>query len=111
VKPKEINMKKVTLNLCGTNYTGVIARLQYQDGGAPALRLMDHGQCIATLSVNMPGNLLLGDNHTFIKNWSENEGVLEQLVNAGIVRDTGQRASSGFVQVPMVEIIAPELRE
>jgi hypothetical protein len=81
----------------------------YISGGAPALLFEDSGKRLVTLSVNMVGETLM-PNYTFIKDYSENEGVLEQLVKHGIVRDTGTRTATGFVTVPLVEIIEPSLR-
>jgi len=104
-------MKPITLNLCGASYTGVIRSVPYISGGAPALLFESKsGRRIATLSVNMVGEPLM-PNHTFIKDHSENEGVLGQLVNLGVVRDTGTRKPTGFVTVPLVEIIEPSLRQ
>lgn len=46
-------------------------------------------------TVNLPEVVLPGG-CTFIKNWGENEGVLDSLVNAGIVCDTGRTAHAGL---------------
>lgn len=47
--------------------------------------------------------------HRFwMKNYSENEGVLEQLEALGIVRRTGDYHKQGFVNFPAVEICLEE---
>jgi hypothetical protein len=105
-------VKKITLNLCGRDWSGVLRCDNYRSGDATALIFDEEdGEQIAVLSVNLPDALLPDQNHTFIKDYSENEGVLAQLIQQGIVRDTGIKVSSGFVQIPLVEIIASELRE
>lgn len=64
-----------------------------------ALQLVDPvtGEPITTATVNLPGENL-GDNETFIKNYAENEGVLESLIAAGIVEDIGRTVETGFVE-------------
>lgn len=102
---------RTTLNVCGRAFAGVIHRTAYLESGAAALLFnSEDGERIATLSVNLQ-QPLPSPNHTFIKDYSENEGVLAQLVAQNIVRDTGQRAASGFVTVPLVEIVEPSLRK
>jgi len=36
-----------------------------------------------------PINELLKENHVLIKTWAENEGIVEDLVNQGIVAEVG----------------------
>lgn len=40
-----------------------------------------------------------------IKDYEENAGMLEALVAAGIVRPTGRRVKSGFVEVHVVDVV------
>lgn len=54
------------------------------------------GEPMATATVNMP-QVALENNEVIIKDYSENEGMLETLVKAGIVEDTGKVVESGFV--------------
>lgn len=42
----------------------------------------------------------------FIKDWSENEGMLAQLINQGVVRFI-KNVPTGFVQAALCEIITP----
>jgi hypothetical protein len=42
--------------------------------------------------------------HVAIKNYSENVGILEALVEAGIVTVTGVKISSGFASIPVVTL-------
>ena len=54
----------------------------------------------AVASVNLP-DFEIEKNMVFIKDYSENDGMLRTLVEADIVKDTGETAPSGFVDVPL----------
>ena len=60
----------------------------------------------ATATTNLPEVLLL-DNEVFVKDYSENEGVLEFLTTNNIVVPTDKWATSGFVDV-QVCVVNPE---
>lgn len=82
-----------------------INKAQYSNG-RPALSLVDKdGMPYMTASVNLPDYHLDHGGYTFIKDYSENQGILKALTEAKVVRDTGIRASSGMVEVPLVEIL------
>lgn len=76
--------------------------------GRPALQLIDaeDGSPIATATVNLP-NVPLGKNQVAIKDWSENQGMLRALTEAGVIEPTGETVSSGYVQVPICELQPP----
>ncbi|QIB67153.1 hypothetical protein [Kineobactrum salinum] len=75
------------------NFNCVLRQAAYNNGRA-ALQLVDasDGSPIATASVNIP-EVRCPHEHTWIKTWSENTGILEALTAAGVVKDTGKRAS------------------
>jgi len=85
----------------------IVQRRQYGNG-RPALELVDaeDGSPIAKATVNLP-DTPLGKNQVFIKNYAENEGMLEALVAAGVVKPTGESVRSGFVEVPVCELQPP----
>jgi hypothetical protein len=84
---------KVTL--VGIEYPDAkIERGQYGDGSI-ALRLFDAEGPIATATVWLPTPPQEGC--VWIKDWSENEGMLASLVAAGVVEATGQVEQTGFV--------------
>ncbi len=58
--------------------------------------------CMAT--VCLPG-YQFQEKETAIKNYSENQGILDSLIAAGIVENTGKIANSGFVEIPIVRFI------
>jgi len=86
----------------GDLYDVVIRKEQYGQSGALALVAEDAttGEPFATLSVNilstpdapcsLPSKKLPLD-HCFFKVWSENEGLLEQLIEQKIVKRNGPR--------------------
>lgn len=79
----------------------------HYSNGRQAIRLFDgHGQ-LAVATVNVPGTPL-GPRETLIKDYSECTGMLAALEAAGVVRDTGRRVASGFVELAVVEIIDPD---
>jgi len=57
---------------------------KYADGNT-AIRLTQDGMPYATATINDPDADLL-ENEVIIKNYSENEGILEALEEAGIVQ-------------------------
>lgn len=46
----------------------------------------------------------LPDGLVAIKSYSENEGLLEQLISLGLVTEVVSYASSGFVSIPICKI-------
>ena len=62
------------------------------------------GEPMATATVNMPCCELESD-EVVIKDYSENEGMLDTLVKAGIVKYTGKTVSSGFVVCPVCKLL------
>jgi hypothetical protein len=71
----------------------------------PALQLVDAytDEPIATASVSL--DVPLEPDEILIKDWSENEGMLLSLEQAGIIEDTGKRIPSGFVQAAVCKIL------
>ena len=59
---------------------------------------------MATCTVNAP-EYSLQANHVLIKDYSENEGMLSALEEAGIVRSTGMSYNVGFVRLYEAEVL------
>ena len=89
-------MTEIGKQVVFAGFTCNVSRAKYANG-QNALTLVDSedGQAIATASVCMP-NEQCADDEVFIKDYSENEGVLNALVDAGYIIpfDT---VSTGFV--------------
>ncbi len=85
----------------------VVSKARYANG-RPALILKDahNGEEVAVATVNLPA-VAVGPNQVFIKDYSENEGVLAALDAAGIVKSTNVMASAGFASVPICELLPP----
>ena len=60
--------------------------------------------CVA--SVCLPQYRQAAD-EVFIKNWSENEGLLDALVAGGIVENTGRVLPTGFVRANVCRLLVP----
>lgn len=69
------------------------------------IRLTDTstGEPVANASVQL--GVKLPEKHVAIKNYSENEGILEVLVAEGIVSEPVQYVQSGFVSIPVCELL------
>ena len=77
--------------------------LKYGNGRhAITLDEVGTGEPIAVASVNLP-DATIEDDEVIIKNWSENEGVLELLVEAGIVTPL-RKLFTGFVQADVCRL-------
>lgn len=59
---------------------------------------------IATASVNLPFEPLASD-EIAIKDYSENEGILDALVKAGVVSTPLRFVESGWVSIPICHLI------
>ena len=84
----------------------------YGAGGRLAIQLLSseedadkgvfYGEPIAVATVNLP-EVTLKENELIIKNYSENEGMLETLKNAGFITNVKREITSGFTTVQGVE--------
>jgi hypothetical protein len=86
-------------------YTVEVMMATYDHGDRPAILLVDplSHEGIATASVNLP-DFPIGPHQVFVKDWSENEGMLVWLVENGIVRDTGEVVPTGYVLANLCEL-------
>lgn len=93
----------VTVNFQGQEYE--LRKTRYAEGGATALVLWDtrEDDIAAVATVNVP-EYVLRPNEVLIKDYSESEGMLRALEDAGVVKATGITARSGFVEIPVAEL-------
>ena len=54
--------------------------------------------------MNIPEHALK-EGHVFLKGWSENEGVPEELDRLGIVELTGRKVRTGFVKAQEAKLL------
>ena len=59
---------------------------------------------IAVATVNLP-DVDLASDEVCIKNWSENEGVLNILYDAGVIGPVLRLIKTGFVECPVVQLL------
>lgn len=72
-----------------------VVREQYAHGGRMAVQLYDEeGEDYATVSINVEGVPLMEDEFIF-KTYSENEGLLEGMLGAGMVKLAGRACDLG----------------
>lgn len=83
----------------------------YQEGNGIAIELtfndpemdgMEVPMAVATVNIPM---FPPAENEVYIKDYSENEGMLEALEEAGIVKRTGRSVSTGFVSIPICKLL------
>ena len=76
----------------------------YHSNGRTALELIDveDGEVVMVATVNIPDSSIEKD-ELIIKNYSENEGVLESLQKAGIAGPVLRTVRTGFVSCPVVK--------
>lgn len=85
----------------------VIERGEYSNG-RPALVLVDAAtyERQATATVNIPEvDCPIG--HVFIKTYSENEGMLEALMAAGVVSEPIAWIENNYVSFPLCKLMGP----
>ena len=90
--------RTVTLTHFGRPVTVSVETGRYAHGDGLAVQLIDTGDGMhyATVSVNVEGAPLAGEEFVF-KTYSENEGLLEALTAAGVVAVTGKTTDVGPV--------------
>lgn len=84
---------------------------RYSDGGIALLLVDVDGAPYAKASVQLHGvaGVTVESDEMIVKSYSENAGMLEALVSAGLVEDTGKRIVSTHVTFPIVRILDPQV--
>lgn len=94
-------MKTFKLTAHGQSYNVTVNLAKYANNRTSiSLTDADDGQPYATATVNID-HVLLADNEVLIKDYSENEGMLDFLVKNNIVTPTPNGVQSGFVWLPV----------
>jgi hypothetical protein len=86
---------RISVRLMGTQYDDVIVVRSVYHLGGTALQLQHEGEPLATATVWLDVPPAKGC--VWIKDWSENEGVFDSLVEAGVIEETGAVCHSGYV--------------
>lgn len=61
------------------------------------------GSPLCRATINMPGEKL-ADDEVVLKNYSENEGLLECMIDHGLVEDTGRRVTLDYCEAAIVKL-------
>lgn len=75
---------------------------RYRSTGNLALQVVDAEGVVCTCSVNPDEKL--GDDVLCVKDYSENEGVLDELRRLGVVGEVVQTIPSGWVEFKVAEL-------
>ena len=88
-----------------SDYKCIVQYAKYFNGRM-AIQLIDFddGSPIATASVNLP-DVHMETDEIAIKDYNENKGVLDALVEAGIVSKPLRYESSGYVTIPICTVL------
>ena len=94
---------KITVN---TKYIKGEVELKFGEyqNGSPAIQafsLYGEPEFVATVALDE----LPADGHVFLKGWSENEGIPQALVNAGIVKLTGRTIPIGYCEAQEAKLL------
>lgn len=86
-------------------FDSVLVKTKYDDGSLKLLLVEENTPYISPLTVvtanlGTPG---LEDNQAFVKDYSENSGMLDCLKKAGLVKNVITYFQSEFVTFPLVE--------
>jgi hypothetical protein len=75
---------------------------RYYDG-SPRMELYDDEGPVCTVSINLPVSPAPGC--IWVKDWSENAGVLKSLTDLGIIKPTGKEYQTNFVTAKEAKIL------
>lgn len=84
----------------------IVEKTMYQSNDRTCLELtqVETGEPIAVATVNVP-EYNLPDGHVLIKDYSENEGIAEALVNAKIIEPTNESIEMNWVTIKMYKLL------
>lgn len=83
---------------------------RYRNNNRISIQLIEEktGEPIATASVNLPSINGIMDNHIAIKDYSENEGMVEALKKAGIIGKSVAFVEQSHVTIGVYELLKTE---
>ena len=86
-----------------------IEKGRYWDGGREGLTLVDKDRGpVLSITINVP-DIYFSDEFSAIKNYSENEGVLEWLIKNNLIKRVIKTVPYNFITIPIVEFNREEL--
>lgn len=89
------------------NVECIVAIERYAHNDRVALELCDvDGECVAVATVNLP-LVPCPDDHVFIKDYSENSGILAALVDAKVIGPAIRVVNAGFTYAHECKLLMP----
>lgn len=87
------------------NWDCILSFAKYRTTDATSIQLLDanDGHPIAVATVNL--DVVPEKDHVFIKDWSENEGMVESLVKAGVISEPIGEIPTGFVTAKICKLL------
>lgn len=93
---KVINFHGTDCELVSRTYANGATRLELFD--------MEDGLPYAVCTINLP-NEDLEENEVIIKDYSENKGMLDALVSAGVVSEPVRYVRTGYIEAPVCNLL------
>jgi hypothetical protein len=93
---KTVKFLQYNCKVCITRYSNDKIAIQLFD--------VEDNSTVATASINLP-HIELEKDEVIIKDYSENEGLLQVLLDAKIVETTGKSINVGYVKVQICKLI------
>lgn len=87
----------------GGGYNVTLEKGRYSNGRTAIIAKDDDGCMAFTATVNLPEYIISND-EAFIKDYSENEGVLDFLIENNIVEKVIKYVPSGYVNIPLCKL-------
>ena len=110
-------IKELVLNTKYGNYDCIINYTHYADGNKAITLVSETGAPIAKATVNMPeveeqrlnvleamGELDNKDEFVYIKDYAENEGMLNALKDAGLILHEVATTRTNHINIPLVQL-------
>lgn len=99
-------MNKTIANVTFLQFNCNVQLEKYNNNGRTAITLIDteDNGPVATCTINLD-DVQLTDDEVIIKDYSENEGMLDCLIAAGIVSDPIRYVDSGFIKAPVCKLL------
>lgn len=64
----------------------------------------EDGSIITMATVNLP-DVKIEENEITIKDYSENEGILDEMINQGIISKPLRHENTGYVRIPICKLL------
>lgn len=96
----QFNGEELTIHKTNYNTRPGLVKLQlYDEQGFPSLT--------ATKNIDKTSikDYVINKNSALIKNYSENQGILEALIKAGYIKNTDISVSSGYEKLNLVTVL------